>query len=77
MSSASVDNLVVGYINLKPVHAVRRTGSLFIYFPISIYVSLLQDSDILENYKSLTSCLRSLERAMIGRREKKRGTIGR
>lgn len=27
VSGASVDNLVVGYVTLKAVHAVRRTGS--------------------------------------------------
>lgn len=37
VSGASVDNLVVGYVILKAVHAVRRTGSCLL-FPVSIYV---------------------------------------
>lgn len=37
VSGASVDNLVVGYVILKAVQAVRRTGSCLL-FPVSIYV---------------------------------------
>lgn len=77
MSGASVDNLVVGFINLEPVQAVRRTGS-YIYFnfidsrqhitlSLSLFLISFQDPDNhADLINVLTSCVRSLERAMIG-----------
>lgn len=47
VSGASVDNLVVGYVILKAVHAVRRTGSCLLFPRQHIRPSITPDKSLI------------------------------